>query len=104
MILFKRIKFKNFLSSGNTPTEINFTEVPTTLIVGTNGSGKSTMLDALCFVLGRLSIKSIRAAKAANLLLPGSSTILEKQCVHFCADHKKHGHIYLPVLPWPPYH
>ena len=40
MILFKRIKFKNFLSSGNTPTEINFTEVPTTLIVGTNGSGK----------------------------------------------------------------
>jgi len=40
MILFKKIRFRNFLSSGNTPTEINLTEVPTTLIVGTNGSGK----------------------------------------------------------------
>ena len=51
MILFKRISYRNFLSSGNTPTEINLTGEITTLIIGTNGSGKSTMLDALCFGL-----------------------------------------------------
>ena len=51
MIIFKKIKWKNFLSTGNTPIEIELNKAPTTLIVGTNGSGKSTMLDALCFVL-----------------------------------------------------
>lgn len=40
MILFKRISYRNFLSSGNTPTEINLTGEITTLIIGTNGSGK----------------------------------------------------------------
>jgi len=40
MILFKRISYRNFLSSGNTSTEINFIDAPTTLIIGTNGSGK----------------------------------------------------------------
>ena len=40
MILFKKIAYRNFLSSGNQLTEINFTDVQTTLIVGTNGSGK----------------------------------------------------------------
>ncbi len=44
------------------------------VIVGPNGSGKSNITDALCFVLGRLSIKSIRAAKAANLLFSGNKT------------------------------
>ena len=44
------------------------------VIVGPNGSGKSNITDALCFVLGRLSIKSIRAAKAANLLFSGNQT------------------------------
>lgn len=52
------------------------TEIPLTdsmnVIVGPNGSGKSNITDALCFVLGRLSIKSIRAAKAANLLFSGN--------------------------------
>jgi len=42
------------------------------VVVGPNGSGKSNISDALCFVLGRLSIKSIRAAKAKNLLFMGS--------------------------------
>ena len=54
------------------------TEVPfldsMNVIVGPNGSGKSNITDALCFVLGRLSIKSIRAAKAANLLFSGNKT------------------------------
>jgi len=44
------------------------------VIVGPNGSGKSNVADALCFVLGRMSIKSIRAAKAANLLFSGNKT------------------------------
>lgn len=74
MILFKRIKFKNFLSSGNIPTEINFTEVPTTLIVGTNGSGKSTMLDALCFVLFNKAFRKI----VKNQLINSTN---EKECL-----------------------
>jgi chromosome segregation protein len=52
-------------------TEIPF-ENAMNVIVGPNGSGKSNVADALCFVLGRMSIKSIRAAKAANLLFSGT--------------------------------
>lgn len=52
-------------------TEIPF-ENAMNVIVGANGSGKSNIADALCFVLGRISIKSIRAAKAANLLFSGN--------------------------------
>jgi len=59
--------FKSFVSK----TEIPF-ENSMNVIVGPNGSGKSNITDALCFVLGRLSIKSIRAAKAANLLFSGN--------------------------------
>ena len=59
--------FKSFARK----TEIHF-EDAMNIIVGPNGSGKSNITDALCFVLGRLSIKSIRAAKAANLLFSGN--------------------------------
>ncbi len=59
--------FKSFARK----TEIIFEEGMNS-IVGPNGSGKSNITDALCFVLGRLSIKSIRAAKAANLLFSGN--------------------------------
>jgi DNA repair exonuclease SbcCD ATPase subunit len=51
MIIFEKIIYKNFLSSGNNFTEIDFTASPTTLVVGHNGAGKSTMLDALSFGL-----------------------------------------------------
>jgi DNA repair exonuclease SbcCD ATPase subunit len=51
MILFETIRWKNFLSTGNQFTEVNFQEHNTTLIVGTNGAGKSTILDALTFSL-----------------------------------------------------
>ena len=47
MIIFKSIKYKNFLSSGNSFTEINLNKNKSTLVVGHNGAGKSTMLDAL---------------------------------------------------------
>ena len=43
MIDFERIRWKNFLSTGNQFTEINFLETPSTLIIGNNGAGKSTM-------------------------------------------------------------
>ena len=51
MIYFEKLRYKNFLSTGNTFNEINFEESPTTLVVGQNGAGKSTMLDALAFAL-----------------------------------------------------
>ena len=47
----KHLSTKNFLSTGNVFTEVNFQETPTTLVVGANGSGKSTMLDARVFAL-----------------------------------------------------
>ena len=49
MILFEKVRWKNFLSTGNQYSEINFQGKSTTLIVGSNGSGKSTVLDALTF-------------------------------------------------------
>lgn len=66
MILFKQIRFRNFLSSGNTPTEIKFTEATTNLIIGHNGSGKSTMLDALCFGLFNKAFRKINKAQLIN--------------------------------------
>ena len=51
MINFTKIRWKNLLSSGNTFTEIQLDEYQTTLVLGENGAGKSTMLDALCFGL-----------------------------------------------------
>lgn len=51
MIVFKTIRYKNFLSTGNAFTEIQLNKEKTTLVVGENGSGKSTILDALCFAL-----------------------------------------------------
>ena len=66
MILFKRIAYRNFLSSGNQPTEIKFTDTQTTLIVGANGSGKSTMLDALCFGLFNKAFRKINKSQLIN--------------------------------------
>ena len=68
MILFKKIKWKNFLSTGNTPIEIELNKAPTTLIIGTNGSGKSTLLDALCFVLFNKPFRMIKKEQIVNTI------------------------------------
>jgi len=68
LIIFKKIKWKNFLSTGNTPIEIELDKSPTTLMVGTNGSGKSTMLDALCFVLFNKPFRLIKKEQIVNTI------------------------------------
>jgi DNA repair exonuclease SbcCD ATPase subunit len=66
MITFKKIRYKNFLSSGNTFTEIDFQQHHTNLIIGTNGAGKSTMLDALTFVLFNKPFRKINKPQLVN--------------------------------------
>jgi DNA repair exonuclease SbcCD ATPase subunit len=66
MIVFKKIKWKNFLSTGNQFTEINFQEYNTNLIIGTNGAGKSTVLDALTFVLFNKPFRKINKPQLVN--------------------------------------
>jgi DNA repair exonuclease SbcCD ATPase subunit len=74
MITFKTIKWRNFLSTGNQFTEVNFTKNKTNLIIGTNGAGKSTILDALCFSLFGRSFRKINKPQLIN-------TVNEKDCV-----------------------
>ena len=66
MIRFKTIKWKNFLSTGNNWTQINFENSATTLIIGTNGAGKSTVLDALTFVLFNKPFRKINKPQLVN--------------------------------------
>jgi len=73
MILFEKIRWKNFLSTGNQYTEVELDSNSTTLIVGTNGSGKSTVLDALTFSLFNKPFRKISKAQLIN-------TVNEKDC------------------------
>jgi len=74
MITFKKIRYKNFLSTGNHFNEIDFQQNHTNLIIGTNGAGKSTMLDALTFGLFNKSFRQIKKAQLIN-------ATNEKDCV-----------------------
>lgn len=66
MITFRSIKYKNLLSTGNYWTEIQFDKSPNTLVIGSNGSGKSTMLDALCFALFGKPFRSVNKPQLLN--------------------------------------
>ena len=66
MILFKKIRWKNFLSTGDRWTEMELNATGTTLIVGSNGAGKSTVLDALCFVLFNKPYRKITKSQLVN--------------------------------------
>ena len=74
MILFEKIRWKNFLSTGNQFTEFNLQDSPSTLIIGRNGAGKSTILDALCFALFNKPFRKINKPQLVN-------SINEKDCV-----------------------
>ena len=74
MIIFEKVRWKNFLSTGNWFTEIDFTRSPNTLIIGSNGSGKSTILDALTFGLFGKPFRKINKPQLPN-------SINEKECI-----------------------
>ena len=74
MILFEKIRWKNFLSTGNQFTEVSLCNKSTTLIIGTNGTGKSTILDALTFSLFAKPFRKINKPQLPN-------SVNEKDCV-----------------------
>ena len=74
MITFKTVTWKNFLSTGNHPTKVSLDSDSTTLIIGTNGAGKSTILDALTFSLYGKSFRKINKGQLIN-------TTNEKNCL-----------------------
>ena len=74
MIIFKTIRYKNFLSTGNTFTEIDLTRNKSTLVIGQNGAGKSTMLDALAFALFGKPHRNISKSQLVN-------SINQKNCL-----------------------
>lgn len=76
MIKFEELRWKNFLSTGNNFTVIDFTVTPTTLVVGHNGAGKSTMLDALSFALFGKPHRKISKPQLINSI-NGKGTVVE---------------------------
>ena len=75
MIVFKTLSWKNLLSTGNQPTVVQLNGSPSTLILGTNGSGKSTMLDALCYVLFKKPFRKINKPQLVNTINNGACEI-----------------------------
>jgi len=74
VIIFNKIRWRNFLSTGNQFTEVDFQDAKTNLIVGTNGSGKSTILDALTFALYNKPFRKINKPQLIN-------SVNEKDCL-----------------------
>ena len=75
MVTFKYVRWKNFLSTGNNFTEIQLDRSPTTLIIGENGAGKSTILDALCFTLFNKPFRNISKKQLINSVNGGSTEV-----------------------------
>ena len=74
MLLFKKLRWQNFLSTGDKGIEVDFLMNNTNLIIGSNGAGKSTLLDALTFVLFNKPFRKITKPQLVN-------SITEKKCV-----------------------
>lgn len=87
MILFKKIRWKNFLSTGNNFTEIDLTKHKSTLIVGANGSGKSTILDALSFALYNKPFRKINKPQLLNSI-NGKELVVEVEFVIGSSQYK----------------
>ncbi len=66
MIRFKNVKWRNFLSTGAQFTEVKLDKATTTLVVGENGAGKSTILDAICFCLFNKPFRNINKPQLMN--------------------------------------
>ena len=75
MINFKYVRWKNFLSTGNQFIEIQLDKSPTTLIIGENGAGKSTILDALCFGLFGKPFRTISKNQLVNSVNNSSTSV-----------------------------
>jgi DNA repair exonuclease SbcCD ATPase subunit len=75
LIIFKKVRWKNFLSTGNYFTEVELDRNPTTLIIGENGSGKSTILDALCFVLFNRPFRQVSKTQLINSINLGGTEV-----------------------------
>jgi len=86
MIYFKKIRWRNFLSTGNQFIEVDLQKSPSTLIVGSNGSGKSTMLDAICFALFNRPFRDIKKEQLINTI---NNNDCEIQC-EFETSNKKY--------------
>ena len=71
MIQFKTISWKNFLSTGNSPTEIDLCKNKLTMIVGENGNGKSTLLDAICYALYNKAFRNINKPQLGHFKKSG---------------------------------
>jgi DNA repair exonuclease SbcCD ATPase subunit len=75
MIYFKRIRWRNFLSTGNQYTEIQLDSTTTTLVIGENGAGKSTILDAICFGLFSKAFRNINKPQLVNSINQKNCTV-----------------------------
>lgn len=75
MITFETLRWKNFLSTGNDYTQVDFVRNPTTLIIGHNGAGKSTLLDALSFALFGKAHRKISKAQLVNTINNKACTV-----------------------------
>jgi len=75
MIIFKKIRWKNFLSTGNQFIEVDLNKSNTTLIIGTNGSGKSTLLDAMTYVLFNRPFRIIKKEQMINTVNNGDALV-----------------------------
>jgi DNA repair exonuclease SbcCD ATPase subunit len=86
MITFESIEWKNFLSTGNSANKVLLNKSTTTLIIGKNGEGKSTILDALCFALFGKPFRNINKGQLINSI-NGKNCLVE---IHFNVNNKSY--------------